>query len=1276
MKRIVACAMGFMLAVGLMPLPAFAEESLHAQSLSTPSAAGATSVNATFSDQKLYDAMVSQLDEQGVACTADPDAKSIALSAAEAAKVESLNLGYSEISDLTGIEALAGLPNLRRLDLDHNALDGDVFAPLSSLTQLTYLDLYDNKPDNWSFLATLVNLEHLNIAGVKRHGASREALRNLKKLKWLDFSWSGRDDAYEKSTGNYNYIIDVVSELTELEYLNLCGWYNISNLQGTTGSGGIGNLTKLKTLILNYNYVQDLTPLLACTQLEELHLAYGRINWNKNADNLACLLDESGNLTLPLKKLDLRKPDDRADYFVAGYPSHETVNKLYRLHKQGKLELGYDWRWIDELAGMQPHVDSTGARYIAYEDFGTFRKAGSDDWWAMQNAHDYANEHGCEVRSVVGEGAAAAQGKTYHIYRLHDAETFKASTNIDWQGATIYVHDEELDWHYAANKRLLDICPSPADFADAGKLVSANTRTLEAGATGAGALTVNAGKLPLKTTTTSIKGLSPEVDAAIADLAAKGFSRFYVQLYDSNITRYNRGYTYKQKGGPQWDALIVDANGAVKRLNAAKLAGADTPAGSFIPSDPDPLQWQFDHVTKVVVAPIADEQAHIRNARFVTMPLNSRQQLPKDRWSSDYVRVLGMSGTNFELGNVTQTLGTAETGWDHDTYSGLYVGFLNLSDCAELDMHDCYAWDRVCTRSTYGINTTRMIGCRFKNVGDSNPVRRSTDWGNHGGNLAKHMLWENVAMGRIDQHTGCYDMAVRDSDLGSLALTGAGPLTVERTEVASGHFLNLRGDYGSTWDGTANVIDCTHHVVMDAKQEPCGFAASTPQPDWDFGYPQKFPELHVKNLTIDCAHYYRGSDGTRYRVTYGFPSNHANGLNLLNANSVNEHYRDVDYWPDTLEVDGVNIVNFSESLGHELHVSAPLNMLGKPAKQVRSGAWTVDNVSYDGEPFASAAFEGSDELVVSSGQLPFELAPKKGEGEPKKYIYATFGATRGKQIEEALATHDVAIAYTGDEPRFLLRHRNVKGEGYADAFPYFVEHRGETNVAYYSGRELLKDVRLKQVEAPSAEGTFYAMLIDCPDSAGSNGETGVTGNAVVQHVRLVSRACGRDWGAWTRVDDRSHQRVCSCETAHVQLAPHEWDAGVVTRAATTEAEGVRTYTCSVCNATRTEAIPKLPVQTPKGTKLKKLTAGKKSFTAKWAKQANDTAGYQLQYATKSNFKKGAKIVAVKGAKKTSCKVRKLKAAKKYWVRIRTYKTVSGKLYASKWSSSKRVKTKR
>lgn len=96
---------------------------------------------------------------------------------------------------------------------------------------------------------------------------------------------------------------------------------------------------------------------------------------------------------------------------------------------------------------------------------------------------------------------------------------------------------------------------------------------------------------------------------------------------------------------------------------------------------------------------------------------------------------------------------------------------------------------------------------------------------------------------------------------------------------------------------------------------------------------------------------------------------------------------------------------------------------------------------------------------------------------------------------------------------------------------------------------------------------------------------------------------------------------------------------------------------------------------PKGTSLSKLKKGKKSFKATWKAQKTQTTGYQVQYSTSSKFKSGTKTVTVKSVKAKTKSVKKLKAKKKYYVRIRTYRKVSGKTYYSGWSKTKSVKTR-
>ncbi len=95
---------------------------------------------------------------------------------------------------------------------------------------------------------------------------------------------------------------------------------------------------------------------------------------------------------------------------------------------------------------------------------------------------------------------------------------------------------------------------------------------------------------------------------------------------------------------------------------------------------------------------------------------------------------------------------------------------------------------------------------------------------------------------------------------------------------------------------------------------------------------------------------------------------------------------------------------------------------------------------------------------------------------------------------------------------------------------------------------------------------------------------------------------------------------------------------------------------------------------PKSTTITSVTGISKGFTVKWNKQTNSTTGYQIQYATKSDFSNAATIYA--GASSATSKTITGRAAKtKYYVRIRTYKNIGGKYFYSDWSSAKTVTTK-
>ena len=122
---------------------------------------------------------------------------------------------------------------------------------------------------------------------------------------------------------------------------------------------------------------------------------------------------------------------------------------------------------------------------------------------------------------------------------------------------------------------------------------------------------------------------------------------------------------------------------------------------------------------------------------------------------------------------------------------------------------------------------------------------------------------------------------------------------------------------------------------------------------------------------------------------------------------------------------------------------------------------------------------------------------------------------------------------------------------------------------------------------------------------------------------IIPSPTGHKYGDWTSLDADQHQRVCEHDDTHVEKANHTWDAGKVTKAATEQAEGEKTYTCTVCKATKTEIIPKLkpePKPEPKPTNKKvskqpsvKIKAGKKSLTLGWNRIKN-ADGYDIFFA--------------------------------------------------------------
>lgn len=76
----------------------------------------------------------------------------------------------------------------------------------------------------------------------------------------------------------------------------------------------------------------------------------------------------------------------------------------------------------------------------------------------------------------------------------------------------------------------------------------------------------------------------------------------------------------------------------------------------------------------------------------------------------------------------------------------------------------------------------------------------------------------------------------------------------------------------------------------------------------------------------------------------------------------------------------------------------------------------------------------------------------------------------------------------------------------------------------------------------------------------------------------IAKTTTHSYGNWSKVNDTTHKHTCSV-CSKEETANHTWNSGTVTKKATCKEAGVKTYTCTTCNATKTESIAKLTTHT-------------------------------------------------------------------------------------------------
>lgn len=294
-----------------------------------------------------------------------------------------------------------------------------------------------------------------------------------------------------------------------------------------------------------------------------------------------------------------------------------------------------------------------------------------------------------------------------------------------------------------------------------------------------------------------------------------------VVIYNANVKRYIREGSNANGGQPQHEIILVDKDGSIN------------------PSTP--LLWNYDTVTSAVAYSANDRPITISGGTFTTIANRA------PRAYTYYARGIIITRSNTTVDGLTHLItGEGDSG-------APYSGFLNAKSTTNITFqnivysgHKTYklATDETNSMGSYDFSPTMVNDIRWVNCSQANDYLDTTLWGVMGSNYCKNLTYDSCKLSRFDAHEGMYNATVINSDIGHVGINaiGAGSLRVENTIINRGNVINLRGDYGSTWEGDVIIKDVT---VMNSGTTVTLFSASFK--NHNFGYTCYLPE----NIVID-----------------------------------------------------------------------------------------------------------------------------------------------------------------------------------------------------------------------------------------------------------------------------------------------------------------------------------------------------------------------------------------------------------------------------------------
>ena len=316
-----------------------------------------------------------------------------------------------------------------------------------------------------------------------------------------------------------------------------------------------------------------------------------------------------------------------------------------------------------------------------------------------------------------------------------------------------------------------------------------------------------------------------------------------ISVWNDRIKHFIRFGLNQNNGSPQTDTFIADQAGRVD---------ANTP-----------IIWDFDQITKITAQPMDQKRLIITGGRFTTKANAAESK------STYYSRGIGVRRSNVVVEGVEHLI-TGEG--DH---GAPYNGFINISACANVTVRNCIltghktfikkigAAGKPVSMGTYDITANSALNISFINCKEGNDIKDRTRWGIFASNFSKNLLLDQCTFSRFDAHQGVANATIRNSTLGHAGINaiGFGTLLVENCTLYGGSLINLRSDYGSTWQGDFIIKNCVY-VPACGSPATAALIGGSYSGQHDFGYTCYMPrQITIDTLRIDDTNHpanYRG----------------------------------------------------------------------------------------------------------------------------------------------------------------------------------------------------------------------------------------------------------------------------------------------------------------------------------------------------------------------------------------------------------------------------------